>query len=142
MILREAQVNDISQIQSVRHAVKENVLSDPALVKDEDVKTYICERGKGWVCLVDEVVVGFSIIDLQDQNVWALFVHPAHEQKGIGKRLHDTMMNWYFKQTKERAWLSTDPGTRAERFYRMNGWKQAGVYGKGEIKFEMEAPTL
>lgn len=141
MILREAQVDDISEIQSVRHAVKENVLSDPALVTDKDVETYICKRGKGWVCEVDDVVVGFSIVDLQGHNVWALFVHPLHEQKGIGKLLHDTMMNWYFEQTTQKAWLSTDPGTRAERFYRINGWKEAGVHGKGEIKFEMEAPT-
>ena len=34
------------------------------------------------------------------------------------------------------ATLSTDPGTRAERFYRADGWTATGVNGKGEIVFE------
>ena len=36
MHFREAGLNDIAQIQVVRHAVKENILSDPALVTDAD----------------------------------------------------------------------------------------------------------
>lgn len=137
MIFREAIINDIAPIQSVRNAVKENRLSDPALVPDKDVEEYIIQRGKGWVCLIDNIVVGFSIADLQDENIWALFVHPDHEHKGIGKQLHNTMLNWYFDQQKEKVWLSTAPGTRAEKFYRMQGWEEVGMHGKGEVKFEM-----
>jgi len=47
------------------------------------------------------------------------------------------MLDWYFSQTKEKIWLSTDPVSRAEQFYRMNGWVEAGIHGKREIKFEM-----
>lgn len=137
MILREAGVEDIQQIQVVRNAVKENTLSNPALVPDEDVKEYITNRGKGWVCEVGENIVGFSIVDLKENNIWALFVHPEHEKKGIGKLLHDRMLKWYFEQTKEKIWLGTEPGTRAEQFYRMQGWKEVGMHGKGEVKFEM-----
>ena len=137
MIFREAHINDIKQIQVVRNAVKENTLSDPALVTDADCQEYLFNRGKGWVCLNEDVVVGFSIVDVEDKNIWALFVHPDYEKKGIGKRLHDTMLEWYFKQTKENVWLGTSPKTRAEKFYRMQGWNEVGVYGKGEIKFEM-----
>ena len=137
MIFREATIEDIKQIQIVRNAVKENTLSNPALVTDADVQDYIVRRGKGWVCVIDNVVVGFSIIDLVEHNIWALFVHPDAEGKGIGKQLHDLMMDWYFKQTNETVWLSTTPGTRAETFYKMQGWKEVGLYGKGEIKFEM-----
>jgi hypothetical protein len=35
------------------------------------------------------------------------------------------------------VWLSTSPGTRAEEFYRKAGWRENGIYGKREIKFEM-----
>lgn len=138
MIFREATIQDIQQIQVVRNAVKENMLSNPALVPDADVEDYITRRGKGWVCVIDDVVVGFSIADLVDHNIWALFVDPNSEAKGIGKQLHDLMMNWYFEQTCETVWLSTSPGTRAETFYRKQGWIETGVYGKGEIKFEMK----
>lgn len=137
MIYREAEINDIAQIQFVRHAVKENRLSDPALVKDQDVEEYMTNRGKGWVCEQDGKIVGFAIVDLVANNVWALFILPEFEGKGIGKKLHQLMMDWYFVHTREKIWLGTEPNSRAETFYRMQGWKEAGIHGNGEIKFEM-----
>ena len=141
MIYREAEIADISQMQFVRHAVKENRLSDPALVPDKDVEEYMTNRGKGWVCETDKTIVGFAMVDLIENNVWALFVHPDFEARGIGKKLHRIMMDWYFVQTKEKIWLGTEPKSRAEKFYRMQGWKEVGVHGKGEIKFEMSFDT-
>lgn len=80
MIIREATVNDIPQIQLVRNSVKENMLSNPALVSDEDCRVFLTERGKGWVCEIDGRIVGFSIADLKENNIWALFVHPDAEK--------------------------------------------------------------
>ncbi|UYZ58781.1 GNAT family N-acetyltransferase [Hymenobacter latericus] len=137
VLIREARTADIKQMQLVRNSVKENVLSDPSRVTDQDCEQYINRRGKGWVCLVDEQVVGFAIADLQDQNIWALFVHPAFEGRGIGKRLHDCMLDWYFAQNQNTVWLGTGANTRAAGFYRKNGWREVGQHGKGEIKFEM-----
>lgn len=137
MTIREAQINDIKQIQIVRNAVKENVLSNPNLVTDEDCEEFMTVRGKGWVCEIDNAIVGFSIVDLKDNNIWALFLSPEHEKKGIGKQLHDVMLDWYFEQTKDSVWLGTSPDTRAEKFYRKAGWAAIGTHGKGEIKFEM-----
>jgi GNAT superfamily N-acetyltransferase len=137
MNIRVAEIKDIYQIQVVRNLVKENQLSDPALVRDSEVEDYITRRGKGWVCEIDGEVVGFAIADLVDNNIWALFIHPGFERIGIGKKLHDEMLNWYFSQTDKTVWLGTSPDTRAELFYRKAGWKEVGVHGKGEIKFEM-----
>lgn len=137
MKIRAAELRDIPQIQLVRNLVKENRLSDPNLVPDRDVEDYILRRGKGWVCEINNEVVGFAIADLVDNNIWALFVHPGFEKMGIGKKLHDEMINWYFTQTGKTVWLGTAPDTRAETFYRKAGWKEVGVHGKGEIKFEL-----
>ena len=137
MVIRRAEIKDVTQIQFVRNEVKENRLSNPGLVKDEDVIDYITRRGCGWVCEINNRVAGFAIADLVDHNIWALFVHPEFEKLGIGKRLHDEMLRWYFSQTDETVWLSTSPATRAELFYRKAGWHEAGVHGKGEIKFEL-----
>ena len=137
MNIRVAEIKDISQIQVVRNLVKENRLSDPALVPDSDVQDYITRRGRGWVCEINGQIVGFAIADLLDNNIWALFIHPGFEKLGIGKRLHDEMMSWYFSQTDKTVWLGTSPKTRAEIFYRKAGWKEVGIHGKGEIKFEM-----
>jgi GNAT superfamily N-acetyltransferase len=137
MLFREATVSDIPQIQIVRHAVKENVLSDPALVTNADCEVFISVRGKGWVCEIDEIIVGFAIADLQDDNIWALFLSPEYEGKGIGKQLQQMMLDWYFAQGKEIVWLSTAPGTRAASFYRKTGWRETGIRKNGEIRFEL-----
>jgi GNAT superfamily N-acetyltransferase len=69
--------------------------------------------------------------------VYALFVEPGHEGRGVGRRLHDTMMEWFFAAGVDDVWLSTDPNTRAERFYRKAGWMPTGSRPNGEIRFEM-----
>ena len=51
------------------------------------------------------------------------------------------MLKWYFDQGKENIWLTTDPGTKAEIFYRKNGWTETGQQPNGEIKFEMQAKS-
>ena len=137
MIYREAAIEDIHQMQTVRNSVKENVLSNPDLVRYEDYRNYLTSRGKGWVCEDEGMVLGFSVVDMVDKNIWALFVLPEFEKKGIGTKLHQLMLDWYFTQTKDPVWLSTAPFSRAEAFYRKAGWKETGIYGKGETKFEM-----
>lgn len=137
MKIREATIDDIRQIQVVRNAVRENTLSNPNLVSDRDCEAFITVRGKGWVCETGTRIVGFAIVDLKDRNIWALFVDPEFEARGIGRKLHDTMLDWYFTQTKENVWLGTAPDTRAEVFYRKSGWTEAGMHGTREIRFEM-----
>ena len=137
MFIREAKIEDIKQIQIVRNSVTENTLSDPNLVTDADCLEFITVRGKGWVCEIDNQIAGFAIADLKEKNIWALFIDPKFERKGIGQVLHKTMLDWYFMQTKENAWLGTDFNTRAEKFYRKAGWIEVGKHGVKEIKFEM-----
>ena len=137
MIIREAIVGDIQQIQVIRNLVTENTLSNPNLVTDEDCKEFMFERGKGWVAEINSSIVGFAIADLMENNIWALFMHPDFEKKGIGKQLHNSMLDWYFNQTKNIVWLGTEPNTRAEQFYKKNGWTEIGKNGSKEIKLQM-----
>lgn len=137
LTLREAVIDDIPSLQSIRLSVNENVLSNPALVKQSDYVRYITTHGKGWLCEMQNEIVGFAIIDTEQNNIWALFIKPGFEKKGIGKNLHDTMLVWHFSQSINALWLSTDPDTRAETFYRKAGWKETGKLKNGEIKFEM-----
>jgi GNAT superfamily N-acetyltransferase len=137
MLIREATITDILEMQRIRSAVKENVLTNPDLVKHEDYVTYITDKGKGWVCEINAGIAGFAIVDVKEHNIWALFVDPDYERQGIGRSLHDAMMDWYFSQTDHTVWLSTAPQSRAASFYRSAGWQETGFYGKGEIKFEM-----
>lgn len=136
MNYRKATIEDIPQIQIVRNSVKENQLSNPNLIPDELVEEFITKRGKGFVCEIDNKIIGFSIVDFVENNVWALFILPEFEGKGNGKKLHQLMLDKYFSQTKETIWLSTEVNSRAETFYKKQGWKNAGFHGE-EIKLEM-----
>jgi GNAT superfamily N-acetyltransferase len=137
MIIREANIEDIKQIQHVRNSVTENTLSNPNVVADEDCEEFITIRGKGWVCEINKQIIGFAIADLKESNIWALFLDPKFERRGIGQKLHQTMLDWYFTQTKVTVWLGTASNTRAEKFYRKAGWTEVGTHGPKEIKFEM-----
>ncbi|MCU0436755.1 MAG: GNAT family N-acetyltransferase [Raineya sp.] len=137
MQFREATKLDIPQMHLVRCAVKENILSNPALITETDYETFIVEYGKGWVCEMNAQIAGFAVVDLLKNNIWALFIHPHYEKQGIGRKLHHIMLDWYFSQTQTSVWLSTGNKTRAKDFYKKLGWQETGSYGTNEIKFEM-----
>ena len=137
MHFREAGISDIFQMQIVRNSVIENQLNDPTLIKDADYENFLLVKGKGWICEINNDVVGFAIIDLQENNIWALFVAPPFAEKGIGKKLHSIMLHWYFQQTQKTVWLGTAANSRAEIFYMQQGWTKVGIHGNNEIKFEM-----
>ena len=98
MIIREAKIEDIKQIQIIRNSVTENTLSNPNLVTDEDCEEFMFVRGKGWVCEIDQQIVGFAIADLKENNIWALFLDPKFEGKGIGPVSY-THLDVYKRQT-------------------------------------------
>ena len=61
---------------------------------------------------------------------------------GIGNNVLGTAGIFFFflfpfDQDKEWVWLGTAPGTRAENFYKSQGWTQKGLHQNGELRFEM-----
>ena len=141
MNVREATAADISAMHTVRMSVKENALSNPGMVTEKDYPGYLFEKGKGWVAEWNGIIVGFCIVDVSDQNIWALFVQPGYEAKGIGRSLHDAMLDWFYDHHDGILWLGTAPGTRAEYFYTKAGWTNKGIQANGETRFEMTRHT-
>jgi GNAT superfamily N-acetyltransferase len=121
-------------------SVTENRLVSTALTENDYIVA-IAQTGRGWVAEADGEVVGFAVGNAQTGNIWALFVEPRHEGNGYGRQLHDVMVDWLWEQGLDRLWLTTEPGTRAERFYQQAGWERAGVAG-GEIRFELRRRML
>jgi GNAT superfamily N-acetyltransferase len=134
--IRIASEADIPEMHRIRMSVRENRLSDPSKVQPGDYRPMIGERGRGWVAEVDGQMAGFAVADQSRANIWALFVDPGFEGRGIGRALHDTMVDWLFTGGEEQVWLSTAPGTRAERFYTSAGWRYTGMQD-GEARFEL-----
>jgi GNAT superfamily N-acetyltransferase len=132
MGIRRAIQGDVARIMEIRHSVRENRLSDPNLVTGKDCSEFI-ERSEMWVWEEDGIVQAFAAGDIRDGWIWALFVAPEYEGRGIGKALLsmacETLRNAGYAVAK----LSTAAGTRAERFYMENGWTLVNKNGRGEV---------
>lgn len=126
-------------MQRLRLAVRENVLSDPLRITEADYIAALDELGRTWVVEADGQIVAFAA-GFKTGSVWALFVHPDHEGRGLGTALHAAMVNWLWSLGHTRLWLTTDPGTRAERFYVARGWVACEMVPGGEIRLQLLGP--
>ena len=133
--VREIKATDFEALMTVRLAVKENQLADSLKITKKHLIELLQQNSKGWLCEIEEQVVGFSLIDGENQTVWALFVHPQFEGMGIGFELHKKMMDWAFAQGFESVSLTTEAGTRAANFYKRLGWQKKGTIFNGEVRF-------
>jgi GNAT superfamily N-acetyltransferase len=140
-VLRQAHRDDIPAMHRVRLAVRENRLTTMAITPAHYLPA-IEETGRGWVVEVDGAVAGFAVGNAMTGNIWALFVDPEHERRGLGRRLHDVMVSWLFSCGLERLWLTTGPDTRARHFYEAAGWQYLGVLASGEAQYELRNPAM
>jgi GNAT superfamily N-acetyltransferase len=139
LTIREAVTADIPAMHAIRLRVRENQLSDPSVVMEQDYVAFMQRDTGSWVCERDGVLAGFVMVDVEKENLWALFVAPEHEFNGVGRLLHRTMLSWYFTRA-DRLRLSTAPNTRAEAFYQRAGYQAAGTTSAGEVIFELRMP--
>jgi GNAT superfamily N-acetyltransferase len=138
--IREASPADIGALMEVRLAVRENVLADPSKVTPEIVEDYLLRRGRGWVAEEDGRALGFAIADATTSSIWALFLRPEAEGRGIAKALLATAVDWLFAGGSEQVKLTTGPGTRADRFYAAQGWTRGELDAGGEVAFTLARP--
>jgi GNAT superfamily N-acetyltransferase len=132
--IRRARPDERERITEIHSAVQENRLTDPTLVTDEDY-AWFEEYAGIWVWEEDGQILGFSAGDTRDGTIWALFVDPASERRGIGRALFEAACDTLRRAGHRTAMLTTDPGTRAERFYRAAGWNAVGTSSRGELIF-------
>lgn len=126
---RQANADDIPAMSTIRLAVRENVLSNPARITRQMYLDYLDALGRGWVAEIGGEIVGFSYADKTDSSIWALFISPEHEGKGLAKQLLNLATRWLFDQGNSCIRLSTGAGTRADQFYALQGWARERVEG-------------
>jgi GNAT superfamily N-acetyltransferase len=144
IIFREATGADLPGITRVRTSVVENALTIDQLeqrgITEASVAASFLLDSKGWVALQGDEIVAFSIADRAAQSIFALFVLPAYEGRGIGSRLLDLALGWLWKNDAARVWLTTGPDTKAVRFYEKRGWKYTGPGPRGDLRYECARP--
>jgi GNAT superfamily N-acetyltransferase len=122
----------------VRLAVRENRLTSSG-IREAHYLPAIESTGRGWVVEVDGAIVAFAVGNEHTGNIWALFVHPDHERRGYGRRLHDVTVAWLFSRGLEKLWLTTGPNTRAQGFYEAAGWQRTGIVSGGDVRYELSS---
>jgi GNAT superfamily N-acetyltransferase len=135
-MIRPATLDDIPRIFEIRDSVHDNLLCDPDSVTEAGAAWFIDNRAL-WVWQeADGLVAGFSGGDARDGSIWALFVAPGHEGKGIGRALLKRACDALREAGHPFAILTAAPGTRAERHYRADGWTVTGTNQKGALVFQ------
>jgi ribosomal protein S18 acetylase RimI-like enzyme len=136
-MIRRAEEADIDRLIEIRGAVRENRLRDPASVPRGDYDWFVA-KGLVWVAEDLERIAGFSACDPRDGTIWALFLDPDCEGKGLGAELLDKACADLKAAGFGTVTLSTDPGTKAARLYRKLGWRDLGFLPDGEVQFARE----
>ena len=48
------------------------------------------------------------------------------------------MVSWLASRGLARLWLTTEPGTRAQRFYEAAGWRPDGETNAGSMRYILQ----
>ncbi|RCK30988.1 hypothetical protein TH9_19080 [Thalassospira xiamenensis] len=148
MRIRKANSSDVSAIFAIRSRVRENHLSVDQLAERGITKAafgkWIADGYGMWVADLDGAAAGFAIAIPHEATLWALFVDPDFEGRGVGRALLRVAEEWLFAQGCNDISLTTDadPKIRAHGFYESHGWHCTGDADAGQVEYIKSNPTL
>jgi len=141
-LVRPAGVADVPALFRIRTAVVENVMTMAELaalgITPSGIAAALSHgEAVAWVALCEGREAGFSMVRPVEGDVFALFVLPTHEGRGIGRALLREAERWLAGRGMTEAWLCTgaEPGLRVPGFYRAAGWREAGRMSDGQLRF-------
>jgi GNAT superfamily N-acetyltransferase len=144
MLVQVAQPDDIKTLFAIRTSVVENYQSYEEIaalgITPDSVATMLQTDCRAWIARLDGQTIGFSIANQTEATILGLFVLPAFEGCGAGRRLMEAAEAWLWSKDIQEIWLVTgnDPKLRAYGFYLHLGWIPVGVELDGAFKGEMK----
>lgn len=133
-MIRPATEADIPELMRIRAAVRENRLNNPGRVPATAYAEFMVVSTI-WLHEDAAGIHGFTACDPRDGSIWALFTDPSAEGRGVAKALLPHALDDLRAAGWVQATLSTAPGTRADTFYRAQGWVATALTEGGEQGF-------
>lgn len=141
VLIRTATPDDVDTLCAIRTSVVQNHLSleqmaglgiTPQVLSDT-LRAAPC----GWIAEVDGQAAGFSMVDLDEGEVFAMFVLPSHEKLGLGCQLMAVAEAALFEH-HDTLYLVTDgrDEIRANGFYQRLGWSVVGPVDGDDVRYE------
>lgn len=146
MKCREARVEDIETLFEIRCSVRENHLSREELaemgITSQALVDVILQGESVWVACDEERMLGFAMVDADNGELFALFVRPDCEGRGVGARLLALAEARLFRDHAV-ACLITDgrEQMRAFGFYLRAGWRVVRAEEGGDVRMEKNRPA-
>lgn len=141
--LRDATLADIETIFTIRTGVKENHLSHEEMaeigITPQTIAEIIAQSSCIWLAEVEGEPAGFAMALAEEACLFAMFVLPQFEGRGVGRRLLEKAEAFLFAQ-QPTIWLETAAGSRAAAFYQRQGWRPAGEQCGEDVRFEKSRP--
>lgn len=140
-VIRVATVDDIEHLFDVRTCVSQNHLSreqmDVLGITPQVLAEAIQDGPCVWVAELDGATVAFSMVDQAQGEVFAMFVRPHYENRGLGRLLMAVAEAALFER-HDTIFLVTDgrDEVRANGFYRRLGWSALAQVGDGDVRYE------
>lgn len=141
--LRPATITDVETLFAIRCSVEENHQSREELVELGITPASVAEMiaGGEFACLIAEIEgkpVGFAMADYKEAYLFALFVRPEAEKRGVGSLLLRETEKMLAMRGLKSVYLVTgaDESLRAVGFYKKQGWQITGTLDDGQLRFE------
>lgn len=144
MQIRLADVDDIPDLFRIRTSARENHLSEEQLAALGITPASVARmldsgEARAWCAVEGGAVLGFSMARRSERDLFALFVLPAFEGRGIGGSLLDAAVAWLRQAGSGPIRLNTGRDTRAFSVYRSRGWREVGELANGDAILEIRS---
>lgn len=145
VLIRVATVGDVDSLFAIRTSVAQNHLSREQMaalgITPQVLTQAIRDSDCVWIADVEGQPVAFTMIDQAEGELFALFVRPGFENRGLGRQLMAVAESALFAR-HERIFLITDGRDliRANGFYRRLGWSVVGQEEDHDVRYEKRRP--
>lgn len=136
--IRPANRGDVEVLFDIRCSVRENHQSREELAAmgiTPDAVAAMLESGDyaAPLALIGSRPVGFAMGNMAEGYVFACFVRPGEEGRGVGRRLLQAVEDAFRCRGVKQAWLSTEAiaHQRSVGFYEHLGWVRTGLMEDG-----------